>query len=441
MSVPNPSSTQPKIYQKLVLRTLMLVIVLGALFMGFQYYEGTKNDLGGMAKTDTVGQIAAINYLDEGAQAVIFKPDGTVVKDSGYKPLSTDRDLTWRPDGNFLFFVSDRIEKTVQVFRWSPAQSSAEARTFGTRGRSNPSFPAEDLPDANDTALITSGGFVLEYNPKDRSTRQILPPLGREIVQGGSDEEKGSDSQFSGTYGKIGTSFKLAKWCKAKKWIAGIMKRDSGEVLVLQDMTPVVSKGADGKDAESYKSPMVVAAGEHIEMAINPKDGTVVYAIQGFAFPDPEKVPAQFIKGNKILLPFHHGIFTVDPDKGQAPPIVFHKDDKVSFGGIAISPDGSSLVTTVGPFSDSSHHPQGLVTMPVQPNGASAGAPLLKGEIYEPSWSPGGDKITFARRDPDGKRSIFTINKDGSNERKVSDGKGNYGTPKFSPQVASAATK
>ena len=78
--------------------------------------------------------------------------------------------------------------------------------------------------------------------------------------------------------------------------------------------------------------------------------------------------------------------------------------------------------------------------MPLQPNGGSAGAPIAKGTIYEPSWSPAGDKIVFARREVDGKRSIFSINKDGTGERKISDGKGNYGFPKFSPQVAVAPT-
>ncbi len=439
MSVPNPSTTQPKIYHKLVLRTLILVLALGGLFLGFQYYEGTKGDLGGMAKSDTVGLIAALHYLNEGAETVIFKPDGKMVKDAGYKPGSTDRDLTWRPDGNFLFFVSDRIDQTVQVFRWSPGQASSEARTIGTRGRSNPSFSVEDLPDADTTALITSGGFVLEFNPKDRSTRQVLPPLSREITQGGSDDEKGADSQFSGIYGKLGSSFKLAKWCKNKRWIAGVMKRDSGEILVLQDMTLAVVKGPDGKDVETFKPPIPIVAGDHIELAVNPKSGDVVYAVQGFAFPDPDKIPAQFVKGNKITVPFHHGIFTIDPEKGGEPPIIASQDDKMSFGSIAVSPDGSTLVATVGPYGDTSHQPKGLVTMPARSGGGSAGAPLVKGEIYEPSWAPASDKLVFARREADGKRSIFQINRDGTGERKISDGKDNYGYPRFSPQVAPVA--
>ena len=41
----------------------------------------------------------------------------------------------------------------------------------------------------------------------------------------------------------------------------------------------------------------------------------------------------------------------------------------------------------------------------------------------------------FVRRD-DGKRSIYTINRDGTGEASLSKGSGNFGAPRYSPQVA-----
>jgi hypothetical protein len=434
-----PTSFTPKISQKLLIRTVILLFALAVLFGGYRYFESQKSDFN-RGSSSAAGLISATKRTDDGAEVVLIKPDGSIKETTSYKPGVTDREPIWRPDGRFLFFTSDRTQNTYHVYRWNPDEADAEPRTIGTRARTSPSFPAEDVPDANDDMLIISGGTVQSFDPKTKKTPQVLPPNTATITSN-TDEQGGSEALFESTYGSLGTSFSYARWCKGNQYIAAIMKRDSGEVLVLQDMTPI----SDANSPNVGKLPKIipVVAGDHVTFDVSPKDGTILFSVQGFEWPDPNAIPDQFKKGNHITTPFRHMLGFIVPGEQTGPQaIIASPDDSHSFGTPAVAPDGSKVLVTVGKYDPSSQsvHPSGLFSFPVQHLAAQAGTRLLDGEVYEPTWSHDGKLIAFALR-ANGKRDIYTMHDDGSAQTNITNGKGDFGNPKFNPQEAAGAAK
>lgn len=420
----NKSSIMPKISKKLAYRTLALIVVVGSLTLGLEWFLKVRSDLGGLKPSDTVGWISAVQYLPQGQQAVLISPDGKVHTDPGYKSKTEDRDIIWSPNGNFLYFVSDREENTFNLFRWSPSSTSpAERRTIGTRSRSSLKFPAQSGDEADNVAkgLITTGGLVQEFDPSNQSTAQILPPTTKEISQSHGGDESGTQSQFEGAYGNLGTSFREAQWCSNGKYIVAVMRRDAGEILIAQEMQAV-----DGK----FPLPRPIVAGEHVDFAVNPKDGTVVYCVQGFQWPDG--TPPMGKDGKPVKKQFVDAVGSVDL-AGKLVILQASQGD-IAFSSPTISPDGQSLAVCVAKVINGEATPQGLITLPAH-NDPSFKPHQYGGDIHEPSWSPDSKRILAAVRLTGKPRSIYEIFLDGSTPRNVTGDSGNFGYPRYSPQT------
>ncbi len=359
MATPEPTTAQPKISQKMVLRTALLLFALAILFFAYRYVEGRHGDFD-FGDPHTPGMIAAIEQKPEGQEAVIFRPDGTKLGTDGWKAGVHDRDPVWNPDGKFLYFVSDRGGKAFDLYRWNPDRSDAAQMTSGTRGRSNPTFPADNPTEVNSDLLMISSGMVLGFDPVRKVTPQLLPPPTPNITQSSSEDlQGGADAEFAALYGSLGTAFRYARWCKNDQFIAAIMEREGGgEVLIIQSI-----QLKDGR----LPPPTAICAGDHVEFDVNPHDGSVVYVVQGFKFPDPQNVPAEFKKNNKVTRPFAHAIGFIDPETRSGGLIGASLDDKHSFGGPAVSPDGSTLLVTEGTYDSSSQNQLSakLLTMPL----------------------------------------------------------------------------
>ncbi|RYG33278.1 hypothetical protein EON81_18555 [bacterium] len=423
------SKAQPKILQKMLLRTLGLIIVMGALLLGYQWMRNRGGDFD-IAPAKTVGWTLALKIENDGQRAVAIKPDGTIVENTGWVPGVTDRDLVWQPDGNRAFFVSDRQAKdakpgvtTLNIFRWNPeANKEPDQRTLGSRGRSDIAFPLDGGPGPQ-TALITSGGFVLEFDSDKNATRQVLPPIGNEVATSNDEGASTSTSQFTAFYNELGTSFRTARWLREKSFVAAIMRQEDGEILIVQDMRP----SDDGK----FKKPALAAAGERIDMAVDPITGGIVFSVANFRFPDPNAIPPQFRQGNKVITPFKNALFKFDPETALQPPIVASND--IAFGSPAINPDGAQVVCVIGKFLDGALSPELLAVFPNQSGGAGAQATLAEGKVFEPTWTKDGAKLLFVKALKD-ERSIFEINRDGSDEKNLTAGKGKFAFPRPSPQ-------
>jgi Tol biopolymer transport system component len=420
---------QPKIVQKLLLRTFILLLAVAGVFLGIQWVLDWRKDADA-GTSDTNGMIAALEILDEGQRAVIFDSAGNKVPSPEYASGKTDRDIVWRPDGNRLFFTSDRKEGAFHLFRWNIGKGTVDQRSTGTLSKFDPSFPTvtdysdkAEVEAAGNTALLTQGGFVLAFDIRETSSQQLLPrPSGVSVAEEGG----GGAGQFDALYKRYGNSFRSARWAGNGEYVAAIMKGDEGEVFIVQKL-----EGSTAEDA----MPRAYFGGDRIDMDVDPKTGRIVVTVLNFQFPDLENIPRENIKNGRSVKPFLNGVFAVDPTKvGQASltPIALSNDLKMSFGAPAVSPDGTQIAITTGSYDGATFAPAGLALMPLQAGGMQSGKPIVGGRIFEVSWHPNGETLTYIKR-LESERAIFKINKDGSTETKVSTG-GDYMTPKFSPQ-------
>lgn len=421
-------SKQPKIVQKMLLRTFFLLLAVAGIFLGIQKVLDWRKDPDS-GTYDSEGDIAAIQVLENGQQAVIFDNEGKKIPCPDYEDGKTDRDIVWRPDGNRLFLSSDRKSSAYNLYRWNPGSGAVTQKGLTTTSRFNPTFgndfdPADpgSVAAASNEALITQGGFILNMDLKEDSTTQVLP-IARGVTVG-SEEGSGGEGQLDSIYKAYGRSFRSARWAMGGEYICAIMNRDEGECFISQ-RSPFRSK--------ELELPKGLFAGEKLWMDSNPKTGEVVVVVRDYDFPDLDKIPEEYIKNGKAVKPFRNGIFSWNPAEQKLTRIAIQLDQKIAFASPAVSPDGSQVAVVAGEWDGTNFVPKALVLSPIQEGGIQVASPLVSGTIYEPAWSPDGKKLVYAKR-VDGKRAIFTIDKDGANEKKVSDD-GDYLTPQFSPQL------
>ncbi len=409
--------------KRIVIGLMSLALVLG----GYRAWQSYIRDPGGIGSADTEGMIAAIEYSNGGSRAVVIQRDGSVAESGNYRSGVNDREIVWQPDGNRIFFSSDRNPKDgFQIFRWKPGRDP-EQLTSGSRSKSNLWFGPPGDPLANERALVTQGGFVQEFVPADKTTSQLLPPVEKNRS---NTTEGGAGGQMDALYARLGSSFKEAKWTKDRNWILAVMSRESGEVLVLQN----VKSSAQ----EPFKPPIAIAAGEKIDFDVS-VTGDVVFSIYAFEFPVPEQVPKEFVKNGRAVPPYRHALMLFNPDRLQQEdmkPIAYSPDDQVAFRQPKFSPDGASILLLAGKRTPNSFLPTQLAIVPAQIGGASLKATVASGAIFEPAWFPDGMSIVFVKSEG-GKRSIFRIGKDGGDLRNLTGTKGDFGSPSVSPQIKS----
>lgn len=416
------STVQPKTVQKAAVRFAIGLLLIAVLLAGYNFLRTYGQDLNNLGSTDTAGWIAAIREETEGSRLVAIKPDGTVLESPGYRDGATDRDFAWRPDGNQIIFTSDRKDGSFQLYRWNLANGSVEPRTTGTRNFANPSYGGQA-----GGPLVTSGGFVAEFDPVKMATTQVLPPTGREIALG-SEEGSGGTGQFDSVYSKIGSSFKEARYTADRSKIVAVMRRDIGEVLVVQQMVP----DKNGK----VPPPGIIAAGEAIYFDLSPTSNVVVYSILDFEWPDLDNVPENFREGGRVTRPFWHGVGIANLDNPQDPEtnglVAPSNEDNLAFGPVRFSPDGSSFLVATGPKEDG-FRARAVLNMPAKPNGASAASRVARGNVLDFSWAADGKRVAYILSE-EGKRSLRTVGVDGGGEQKVMDG--DFRRAVFSPQAA-----
>ncbi len=408
--------------QRLLLRLAIGLLLIAGLVFGFQMLRnfGKNPDI---LRGVSIDMIAALKYEGEGAKVVVFDAQGNMTEVPGWKPGVKDGPPVWRPDGQRLFFSSDREENTFHIYRWRPgATEKADRRTVGTRSKGTPWFGPLGYEGINDTAILTSSGFVNEYSPIDGAIRQLLPPVTGGGTQQG--EEGGTIDQFAALYERIGESFKVARWGKDRRFMIATMRREDGDVLMLQDFQP---------NAEGVLPPPVpIFAGENIAFDVA-LDGSVTAAIQEFTWIDPEEIPEQFVKDGVATRPFVHGAIHFDPADLKTLKIVFAAQDGTQVAANpAYSPDGSKLLFSVGTVTSGNFDPKGIIIgEPGKPVGEYT---VLTDKVcFEIAWLPSGEGLIYARRDGKNRR-IYRYDLTAGTETAISSGEGEFAFPTFSPQ-------
>ncbi len=419
---------QPKISQKLVMRSAIGLIGLAILIFAFNYFRSIETDLNGNATVDSAGMIAALQSVGDVNHVVVIKPDGTLIQQPGIEEKSDDRDVVWRPDGNAVFFASDRSKDRFTMFRWRPDPSAKpEQRSVGSRAQGAPDFLTGDAGlGANAHALLIMGGKVMDYDPKKPSLFQVLPPVDpkNRVEISGEEEGGGSTSAFEGVYANLGSSFRRAKWLPDKSAAVAVMRRDSGEVLIYQKLN--TSDPVEGR-------PKAIVAGDRVDFDVDERTGLVYYAVTNFQWVRAEDAPPEFHKGNRLTTPFKHAIGRFDVTGKSSGIVTASKDDTAAFNEIRVDPQGKFLLVTYGPYlGDRNFGPGGLSLVPLE--GAPEPSLLAKGDVHEPSWSPTGDKVLFALRESETSRPIMEVSRTGGPPVRKSPA-GVFSYPQYSPQT------
>ena len=443
MSDTTTSSTphvQPLTNRRKMMRGIigLVIIVVGLIIL---WIVQNVRDVDLPTQVNTVGWIAAIEDKPNGSEAVLFKPDGTMMESNGYQDGDHERDPVWRPDGNRVFFTSDRTDASTQarqvnLYRWNPGSGKVERRS-ATQGSYTDLIYSTS--DSQDPGLVAMGGIIVNFDPVTGDTAPVLPPSSKD--ESGNTENGRTSSIESSPFATYGTSFKEAAWFDDKKYIVAIMRGDEGDTMVLQDMTPV-----DGK----LNLPIPIVAGDHIDMDVNRKTGCIVFTLQFAKWPssDPAQVPPEFIKNGKVVLPFHHMIGILDPknltpmqtSQGPGPttvqpiPVIQLPSDANAFGSPVFSPDGSSIVVSVGTYSDSELHMTGLLVMPAVAGGGQSPSALHKGAVDSVSYSGDGKSIAYCVHNGSTSQ-IHVMTNEGSDDHVIAQGKGSFSEATFSPQV------
>ena len=400
-------------------RLVVFVVSLGVVGWLFVWLVGKKGDI--QLGSDTSGMIAAMLLTEDGSHAVTIDSKGAVTKSAGYPAGRTDRDLAWSPDGNRLFFISNRKEDSFHIFRWDPQRNTEpEQRSIDKAGRSNLIFDEKPATDTELAGLLTVRGTVQEFFPVNGKSSQILPPSKQRVE---AEEGGGAGNTFELLYNRFGKSFRVARWLKSKRFIAAVMRREErGETLIIQDFEP----DKDGK----IKPPMQIFTAERIEIDVDQTSQVLVANIL-------EVTPPEGPDGKPIKTGFIHGIFMIDPSKSSdeaVAPILLSPDIKQCTTEIKCSPDGSTLMFIPASYSgDGNGTSLGLGSCPLKPQGASSGSAIASGSITSPSFSPDGTKITYIKREGLN-RAVFIADSNGSNARNLTGTSGNYSRPLFSPQ-------
>ncbi len=422
---------QPLINHKLVVRSGILMIALLVLFFGYAWLRNRGADID-LGAADTKYWFAALEYTQgSGSQAVVIKPDGTVLRSPGYKPGAHDRDVVWRPDGNRIFFSSDRSDEGFNIYRWNLATGVVEKRTLGKLSKSNPSFPSAAAAVGAKNPLMVYSGMAWELDPGEGKAIQLVPPKeGKDSAQVDTRDE--SSSEKVGGFGE-GAAYKVreARYFAGKDWVAVIRRTDEGDRLIVQSML----------DPQRH---LALTAGDKVFIDVDPKSGKLFYSSIAFQWPDPNNIPPQFVINGAAKKPFVHYVSIFDPvtpDANNLPVIATQKDD-ACFSNIALSPDGATLACTVGAYKGGGEFvARAILAMPAQPSGVQQSATIFPTanapknlQITNLSWSPDGRHVAFGVIDKAGDREICVVDKDGGGFKEVTKGKGKFGMPKYSPQ-------
>ncbi|MCH8980120.1 MAG: PD40 domain-containing protein [Armatimonadetes bacterium] len=280
--------------QKDMIRTAAGIVAVAVLFGGYQVFKKWTMDPD-IGSFESAGMIAAVEYTDDGGRIVLFDADGKKTEAPKWEKGVQDRDPVWRPDGGRIIFVSNRENQSYNIFRWNPAKDKVEQRTKGSISKSSPFFGPPGWPDLMNTGLITTGEAVLDFDQREQRTRRVLPPSSFE----NADEQ--ATEQMDAAYDRIGTSFKSAKWGPDRKVIFAVMRREVGEVFLINYMVQI----GDGPIG-----PIPMIAGQDIQFDVAP-DGTAIVAIKGFEFIDDQNVPPELIKNGRVYKPYRSSLLMI----------------------------------------------------------------------------------------------------------------------------------
>jgi len=409
-------------------RTAILGGVLAALIAGAVYLRSRPQGLPivDIPAVDSKGYVAALMEKDGATRLVAILPDGTIREAPGDGDF-IDGELTWKPDGRRVIFTSNRSSGgSIQVFEWTPDRESDPIQlTPNGASRQNPWFK----PDGSEF-LYASGGDILATTYPQLRSRQVMPPSdapdgqsteGGEHVHAPGDEH--DHDLLSTVWAQYSASIEGEAFRKAYvdgNVLLGEYTFSRGQALIILNLNP-----ANAAEA----APQSPFGGTAIDVSFHGASGRAVVAIVGFAFVNRNDIPRDQIgPDGRVKLPFVNALFAIGLRDKSVIPIFLAPDDAQTIMSPSISPDGQKVAFVIMEKVEGAKRVTGLLVAPIAEGGVKDAVIVARGEISEPSWDTSGKTLVFVR---DG--DIFSVRVDGSGEKNLTNGKGRFRSPKFSP--------
>ena len=414
---------------RLLIRTLLLVVVAGGLFWGIVWLKNRDpgRPLADIPAIDSRGYIAALMQTHEGDRLVAIDAKGNIRNAPGTEEVQ-DKEIAWKPDGRRIIYVSNyKTDGSFQNFEWKPDRDNDPYQlTPNGASRQNPWF----VPDGS-MFLYASQGDILATTYQQLKTHKVMPPSDDPNAEQNT-EEGGGGAPESHVQDKItekwlrlapaleGEAFSKGYLDKTKKFFAGIYTTSRGYDFVIQHLEP---------EDEAHERASVPVGGDSIEVAMDRENPQAVISVQNFRYPLLDAVPKDRIKADgTIQRDFVNAVFIAHLDSGVLTPIFAAPDDSVAMISPALSSDGSEVALVVKAKPGKSNVAPGLLIAPVERGGISSARQIAAGDISEPSWAPDGQTIVFIRGG-----DVWTVRPDGTVETNITNGKGKFRSPLFSP--------
>ena len=428
---------QPKSVHRMLMRTAILGAIFGGLLIGYKWLLSPKTQLDDFGAVETKGWIAAVMQTDDGNQAVIIKPDGTIMPSPGYVKGHSDRDVAWRPDGNRIFFSSDREENAYNIFRWNLSNDRVDRKTLGKINKAQPSF-APGAATTEENPLFVYGGTAWELDvSSDGKGNSIVPPGGKNKSATFEEDKAGS----------AGAELKIrnAKYMANKAGVVYVKRGDSSAGIWVQTDNDVIPPKETTKE-KVVRTDVIDAEHVWFDTVGGAKEGSyqALCSVFNLQPPDGKEPPAAWVKNGKIAPPFKNGVFRLNlgAKAGLEPILQTQPDDKAAFGPIACSPDGTKFALVIGQKVDGDFHGFAILVGPVGAKGQEDLKPIYPQQgstigkdstILGVSWAPDNKHIVFVASTT-GKHDVYTCEDDGTDLKNRTQGKGNFLQAVFSPQ-------
>ncbi|MDQ2985287.1 MAG: hypothetical protein M3R13_01035 [Armatimonadota bacterium] len=409
-------------------RTAILGAVLAALIGGAVYIRNRPQGLPivDIPAVDSKGYIAALVEEKGGDRLVVILPDGTVREAPGEGEIA-DREPTWKPDGKRIVFTSSRTSGgSIQVFEWTPDRDSDPVQlTPSGASRQNPWFRAD-----GSEFLYASGGDVLATTYPQLRSRRVMPPSDDpdgQQVEGGEHVHAPGETHDNDLVSTLWAQYSTA--LEGEAFRKGYVDGDVllGEYTISRGQTIIIQNLNPANEQEAV--PSAPFAGDAVDVSFHAGTGRAVVAIVGFKFPNLNEIPREQIgPDGRAKLPFVNALWAIGLRDQSVIPIFLAPDDTQTLMSPAISPDGNQVAFVIMEKVEGVKRVTGLLVAPIEEGGVQKARIIARGEISTPAWNPDGQSLVFTKGG-----DVYTVGVDGQNEKNLTNGKGRFSVPQFSP--------
>jgi dipeptidyl aminopeptidase/acylaminoacyl peptidase len=384
-----------RVWLKHTLVGLLAVVVLVAAGMYWvRYFNPFRVK---PADIDTRDWILFVSDRSGNLDLWIIRADG-----SGLRQITTDAsaefDPTWSPDGRLVAFLSDRDNRVPQLFYADPECKRVQQLTVSVGAKEQPRF----LPDGKHIVFLLQGQVLLA-NIEQGETEKILPPF--ELEQ-----------QWRNAFGGS-VLFREPAYDTQKRMVYAVQRTEGGEMLVRyrrggsgHDHEGEATPGAPVPMPGAQQLPEPLVGGQQVHIALSP-DGTQL---------------AVTVTGNRQI---GHAIalYNLVTDTMQ---LLWQGRGDLAPGAVVWAPEGTHLACEMWRVKGEEKERIGIGVMGI---GDPEPKLIVRGNAVTPTWSQGGTSLVYVKFREDGKRDLWIVSADGSDNRRLTDGTADNFSPVWSP--------